>query len=361
MLLHLTTATISLSALQQNLKVAGALAPASKNVAVIKANAYGHGLLAVARALESSVPALAVALFDEAVQLRDAGIRVPILVLQGTTCQGDVAEAVARDFWLMLHNRRQLERVLAANTDQPVTAWLKADTGMHRLGMAPSEVAAAIDALSESGKVSQPVVLCTHLACADEPDNPMTNAQVAALRSLAKNRKLPMSIANSAGIMYWPETHAQWNRPGYMLYGNSPSGMVDDGTTGLVPAMTMTSELISVRQISPGDSVGYGQRWTAAGPSTVGTIPIGYGDGYPRLAANGTPVLVNGRRVPLAGRVSMDMITVDLTGFDGVRAGDPVELWGGKLSVNEVATHAGTTGYELLAGLTGRVPLVYQS
>ena len=286
--MRLTTATVSLSALQQNLKVAEALAPASKNVAVIKANAYGHGLLAVARALESSVPALAVALFDEAIQLRDAGISVPILVLQGTTRQADVTEAVAKDFWLMLHDPQQVARVLSARATRPVTAWLKADTGMHRLGMAAGEVAAAIDALSEAGKVRQPVVLCTHLACADEPDNPMTNAQVAALRSLVKNRKLPMSIANSAGIMCWPETHAQWNRPGYMLYGNSPSGKFNGGTTGLVPAMTLTSEIIAVRQLAPGDGVGYGQLWTAAGPSTVGTIPIGYGDGYPRLASTVT-------------------------------------------------------------------------
>lgn len=355
-----TTAIIRLSALHQNLKTADEFAPASKNVAVIKANAYGHGAVAVAQALESSVDAFAVAFFDEAVQLRDAGIGVPILVFQGTTCANDVAEAAARDIWLMLHDPQQLDRVLSARIDDPVTAWLKVDTGMHRLGLEVGEAAAAIDALLSSENVRQPVVLCTHLACADDPDNPMTNTQVAELKSLANNYKLPMSIANSAGIMYWPESHAQWNRPGYMLYGNSPAGSFDGDKTGLVPAMTMRSEIIAVRQLAPGDGVGYGQLWTAAAPSTIGTIPIGYGDGYPRHAPNGTPVLVNGRRVPLVGRVSMDLISVDLTGLEGVQVGDPVELWGEKLSVNEVAARTGTIGYELLAGLTGRVPLVYQ-
>ena len=177
--------------------------------------------------------------------------------------------------------------------------------------------------------------------------------------ALAATYELPMSIANSAGIMYWPESHAQWNRPGYMLYGNSPAGAFDGDETGLVPAMSMNSEIFAVRQLAAGEGVGYGQRWTAKTKSTIGTIPIGYGDGYPRHAPDGTPVLVKGTRVPLVGAVSMDTISVDLTGFEDIMAGDPVELWGPSLSVNEVASHAGTIGYQILAGLSGRVPLVY--
>lgn len=354
-----TTTTVSLSALKRNLKLAGKFAPGSKNVAVIKANAYGHGAHVVAQALESEVDAFAVAFFDEAVQLRDKGIRVPILVLQGNTGLNDVKEAAARDFWLMLHDHQQLEWVLAAAVDQPVNAWLKVDTGMHRLGMDPGEAVTAIERLLGSTNVCQPPVLCTHLACANETDHAMTNTQVAELKALAAIYKLPMSIANSAGIMHWPESHAHWNRPGYMLYGNSPTGSFGRDETGLVPAMTVHSELIAVRQLSAGEGVGYGQRWTAEIPSTIGTIPIGYGDGYPRHAPDGTPVLVKGKRVPLAGTVSMDTITVDLTGLEDPKVGDPVELWGQSLSVNEIASIAGTIGYEILAGLSGRVPLVY--
>ncbi len=359
--MHPTTATVNLNALKQNLAATAKLAPASQIVAVIKANAYGHGAVAVAQALASSVPAFAVSFLDEAVQLRDAGIPVPILVLQGASRQSDVAEAAARDFWLMLNDLQQVDRVLCAGPDHPVTTWLKIDTGMHRMGLDLREATAAIDALSEAAGARQPFVLCTHLACADETNNPMTSAQVSKLKLLAKMHKLPMSIANSAGILHWPVSHAQWIRPGYMLYGNSPTGSFDGETIGLVPAMTMASEIIAIRQIAAGDGVGYGQSWTAGSPSVIGTIPIGYSDGYPHHAANGTPVLVNGRRAPLAGTVSMDMITVDLTGLEEVKVGDPVELWGKNLSVNEVASHAGTIGYEILAGLSGRVPLAYQS
>lgn len=355
-----TTAIIRLSALHQNLKTAEEFAPASKNVAVIKANAYGHGAVEVARALQSAVPAFAVAFFDEAVQLRDAGITRPILVLQGTSRDADVKEAACRDFWLMVHNQQQVEAVLSSSATRRVSVWLKADTGMHRLGLEPGALESACESLSSSRNVRKGMVLCTHLACADELENPLTQQQVAKLRSYAESRNLPLSIANSAAIMCWPQSHAAWNRPGYMLFGNSPLGHFGGNAAGLRPAMTMRSELISIRKLAPGDGVGYGQLWTAAVPSTIGTIPIGYGDGYPRHAPNGTPVFVNGRCVPLVGRVSMDLISVDLTGLEQVQVGDPVELWGEKLSVNEVAARAGTIGYELLAGLTGRVPLVYQ-
>ena len=168
-----------------------------------------------------------------------------------------------------------------------------------------------------------------------------------------------MSLANSAGIIGWPQSHAEWNRPGYMLYGNTPMPSLEGPT--LIPAMSMESEIISIRELEAGKGLGYGQTWVANKSSKVGTIPIGYADGYPRHAANGTPVLVNGQRVLLAGRVSMDMISVDLSGLAQVEVGDPVELWGTSLSVNEVASCAGTIGYEILAGLTGRVPRSYIS
>lgn len=354
-----TKAIVRLGAIAQNLKTAQRLAPQSEIMAVIKANAYGHGAVAVARELQTRVPAFAVAFFDEAVQLREAGISKPILILQGTTTQADVAEAAAKDFWLMLHSRQQVERVLRATTRNPVKVWIKADTGMHRLGLSGQELDDAYEALSASANVQQGMVLCSHLACADELSNLMTLQQVKQSRACADKYDLPLSLANSAGIIGWPQSHAEWNRPGYMLYGNTPLRSQDVPAPELIPAMTMTSEIISIRELKIGDGIGYGQNWKATKPTTIGTIPIGYADGYPRHATNGTPVLVNGQRVPLAGRASMDMISVDISELDRVEPGDPVELWGENISVNEIAEYAGTIGYEILAGLTGRAPLIY--
>ena len=354
-----TIATVRLDAIARNLQVAQSLAPQSKIIAVIKANAYGHGAIEVARLLQSSVPAFAVAFFDEAVQLREAGIEKPVLILQGTTSATDVAEAAAKDFWLMIHSERQIQWVLEAKTHKPIHVWLKVDSGMHRLGLRTHQLGKAVNELHASENTHADVVLCTHLARADDAGNNMTPRQVNQTRELARQYDMPLSIANSAGILSWPESHADWNRPGYMLYGNSPVVSESHTQAGLIPAMSLQSEIISIRNLELGDGVGYGQNWVAKKASTIATIPIGYADGYPRHAANGTPVLVNGHRVPLAGRVSMDMISVDISGLEQAQLGDPVELWGENLGVNEVATSAGTIGYELLAGLSGRVPIAY--
>jgi alanine racemase len=355
-----TSATVRLDAIVDNYRLACRLAPASQSIAVIKANAYGHGLLKVAQALEPEVPAFAVAFIDEAVQLRDAGIRKPILVLQGATRAADIPDAAANDFWLLLHHQRQIEWLLSSGSPDPVKVWLEVDTGMHRLGFAPEALDEICGDLVSSPNVQQGMVLCTHLACADDLSNPMTSQQVSSIRSVSTKHELAMSIANSAGILCWPETHAEWNRPGYMLYGNSPMVPIGDDSPGLKPAMTMNSEIIAIRDVKAGQGVGYGIDWVARRHSKIGTVAIGYGDGYPRHAPSGTPLLVGGQRVPLAGKVSMDAISVDLTDIENVEVGDPVELWGQSLSVNEVAAAAGTIGYEILAGLTGRVPLLYQ-
>ena len=354
-----TKAFIDLDALRHNLGVAARLAPASKNLAVIKANAYGHGMAEAGFALQSSADALAVATIDEAVELRDAGIEGPLLVLQGVTNREDVEEAVARNLWLMLHDRGQVETVLSLPADHTITAWLKIDSGMHRLGVPLEEAEEACTALLGSAQISQPPVLATHFACADELDSPLTPRQIERFLSFAAGHGLPLSMANSSGIMHWPESHADWNRPGYMLYGASPLNTFDGDGLDLLPVMTLTSEIMAIHEISAGEGVGYGQRWVAEKPARIGTISVGYGDGYPRHAVNGTPVLVNGKRFKLAGTVSMDMITVDLTGHDEVKVGDPVELWGRNICVNEVAACAGTIGYEVLAGMTSRVPRVY--
>lgn len=358
-----TKALVRLGAILHNLETAYRYAPGSKIMAVIKANAYGHGAVEVARALQSynasAVPAFAVAFFDEAVQLRDAGISRPILVLQGTTSEANIIEASEKDFWLVLNNPLQVDRVLRSDTKRRLRVWIKIDTGMHRLGLDEADLENTLQALRALPNVQNEMVLCTHLACADELNNPLTRQQVERLRSCAAKFKLPMSIANSAGIMAWPESHADWNRPGYMLYGNSPMGTYGGNSKDLVAAMTMSSQVMAIRDISAGEGIGYGHDWVAGKRSKIGVISIGYADGYPRHAGNGTPVLVNGQRVPLAGRVSMDMLSIDLTGLDHVKIGDPVELWGESLSVDEVASFAGTIGYEILGGLTGRVPITY--
>ena len=355
-----TSAIIRLNAITENFRTACRLAPGSNNVAVIKANAYGHGAIEAARVLQDEAPAFAVAFFEEAVRLRDAGITRPILILQGTLGDENVTEAAARDFWLMLNNHQQIGQVLSAKSTRPVRAWLKVETGMHRLGLEPEEVESACEALTSSGNIQPDLVLCTQLACADDLASPVTKQQVDRLSSFAAKHKLPLSIANSAAIMALPESHAQWNRPGYMLYGNSPFATAGSNKERLLPAMTVVSKIMAIREVAPGDGVGYGLDWVAQRQSKIGIVPIGYGDGYPRHAPGGAPVLVSGVRVPLAGRVSMDMISVDLTDHHGAGIGDSVELWGKNLGVNEVASSAGTIGYELLSGLTGRLPRVYQ-
>jgi alanine racemase len=356
-----TTATVNLDAIADNYRLASESAPGSASIAVIKSNAYGHGMLEVAHKLEALVPAFAVAMIDEAVQLRDAGINKPILILQGVNHAADYAEAAARGFWVMLHQREQVQALLSSKRISPLKIWLKLDTGMHRFGLTTDELDEVFPDLISSDNVQSAPVLCTHLACADELRGTLTQQQVSMARKYANKYQLKLSIANSAGILFWPQSHADWNRPGYMLYGQSPSGSFDSEALGLRPAMSMNSEIVAIRHIPSGEGVGYGLDWIAARDSKIGTIPIGYGDGYPRHAPSGTPVLVNGQRVPLTGRVSMDAISVDLTDLDTAETGDPVELWGDHLSVNEIASVAGTIGYEILAGLSGRVPLIFQS
>lgn len=354
-----TNAHVNLEAIADNYRLACQRAPTSKTLAVIKANAYGHGMLEVARMLEPMVPAYAVAMIDEAIQLRQAGVQKPVLIMQGVNKSEEIREAAASDFWIMLHQPGQVAAVMNASLPRPVKCWVKLDTGMHRLGLAIDDFKDLHPRLLASDNVAPEPVVCTHLACADELAEPMTQQQMDLIRGTASRQNITLSIANSAGILYWPESHAGWNRPGIMLYGSCPTGSFDNRALGLRSAMIMCSEIIAVRQLATGEGVGYGLDWVAERPSIIGTIAIGYGDGYPRHAPSGTPVLVNGQRVPLTGRVSMDAISVDLTDLENVNVGDPVELWGENLSVNEVAARAGTISYELLAGLTGRVPIQY--
>jgi alanine racemase len=353
-----TRVRIDLSALRHNLQRAREAAPNSRVMAAIKANGYGHGLVRVARALHDS-DGFGVASIGEALILREAGIEAPITLLEGFFHPNEIALSAQHRLELLLHHPQQIDILEKSDIPQPIRVWLKIDTGMHRLGIAPEQVKAQWQRL-ERHPLLDPLGQMTHLATADEPGHPTTEAQLRLFRSATAELPGARAIANSAGVLGWPESHGDWVRPGIMLYGISPFVGGRAAQHGLKPVMTLSSELIAVNQMNKGDAIGYGGNWVCPEAMPVGVVAVGYGDGYPRHAGNGTPVLVNGRRVPMIGRVSMDMITVDLRSQPDAAIGDSVVLWGEGLPAEEIAEAAGTIAYELLCGVTARVNLVEQ-
>ena len=353
-----TRAVIDIQALRHNYQLAQSLAPESKTIPMVKANAYGHGAVKVSQALADIAPAFGVACIEEALELRDAGIKQPILLLEGAFDAAELKLAATKGFWVMVENHQQKEAIINADLALPLTVWLGVDTGMHRLGFQPEDIAEVYKTLNSSRNISQPIVFTSHFACADDLNNKATLKQIDAFKACAPVTAL-QSLANSAAILAWPKAQREWQRPGYMLYGNSPFAVPQENADQLKPVMSFESAVISLRTIAAGESVGYTANWTAERDSTIATITVGYGDGYPRNATNGTPVLINGVRCPLVGRVSMDMITVDVTDLREVAIGDKALLWGPELPVNEVASHCDTIGYELLTRMPGRVPRVY--
>jgi alanine racemase len=351
-------ARLDLGALRHNLAHARALAPGCKVMCVVKADGYGHGALTVSRVLAPLCDALAVACIEEALELREGGIDAPILLLEGVFEASELPVAAARNFWVMIDNLQQLTWLESAQLSGPVTCWLKVDTGMHRLGVAPEQARESHQRLSRCANRAGDLVTCTHLASADDLDSAQTTEQLDRFDAVTATLPGLRSAANSPGLLGWPRSHYDWVRPGYMLYGNSPFSAPHPNTEALRPVMTLSAAVISVREVAVGESVGYSATWTAQRPSRIATVSIGYGDGYPRLARNGTPVLIKGQRAPLAGRVSMDMITVDITDLDDVQIGDEVILWGEGLPAGEVAAHAQTIGYELTTRMPARTPRV---
>ncbi len=325
-------------------------------MAIIKADAYGHGALTIAQALQHQADAFAVAITEEAVHLRKHGIATPIIVLEGPHQPHDCDLAAQYQLTLVAHSEAQLDWINTANS--PVQLWLKVDTGMHRLGLSIERVPELVQRYQHL--LNEHSVLVTHMACADELDNNFTEQQTSKVEALARKVNLPLSIANSPALLYWPETYAQWNRLGVALYGVNPA-YPRPCNLALQPVMTLQASIIAMRQVPKGDGVGYGQIWRAKRDSKVATVGIGYGDGYPRHCQNGTPVLVHGQRAPLAGRVSMDMLCIDVTDIEHVKVGDLVELWGQNLSVNEIAASADTIAYELITRVSARVPRVSDS
>lgn len=347
--------TINLSALQHNLKQVKMLAPKSAIVAMVKANAYGHGMLQVASALNDA-DALGVACIEEGEKLRQAGITKPIFLIEGLFSSDEWSRAVAGNFTLIVHHPAQIEMLEKNIAATPLKIWLKIDTGMHRLGFAPHEVKAAYDRLMQCNTVQKPIGLMTHFAESESRDTAVTQKQIELFQETTKHLTGPRSLANSGAILQWPDTHADWVRPGIMLYGVSP---VSHETHHLQPVMSFNSALIAVHSLSKGDRVGYNGTWTCPEAMRIGVVACGYGDGYPRHAKNGTPMLVNGHVCPLVGRVSMDMLTVNLQTQPNAKVGDPVELWGSHLPVETVALHCEANSYELLTRMTSRAPVSY--
>jgi alanine racemase len=351
----LVSATVDTVALAHNLGVVRRRAPRSRVMAVIKANGYGHGLISVARAL-ASADALAVARVDEGLAVRAAGIDQRTVLLEGVFDAEQLAAAAHAGFELVVHVPEQIELLRSAPAGARFRIWLKLDSGMNRLGFKGAQFDAALAALAALPAVLKPVNLFTHLAAADDPEQPLTQQQLA--RFAAATGALPgeRSIANSAALLGFPEAQADWVRPGLLLYGVSPFEGSIGADHGLKPAMTLHSHLIAIKELAVGETVGYGGGWRALRPTRLAVAAVGYGDGYPRSLTSGSPVLVNGERAPLAGRVSMDMVGIDITDLAGsARLGDPVTLWGEGLPVEEVAVWANTIPYELLCGISQRV------
>lgn len=351
------SATVSLAAVSHNIEVIQQTAPDSGVLAMVKADAYGHGASEVARVIEPLVGGFGVATLDEADLLRSVGIVSPIVLLEGFNFAHELALAKELKLDLVIHNLVQLSELLNDGASGIHRVWLKLDTGMHRLGFSLEEWKTAQSMISKTS-VSANFVAMTHLACADEIDHEQNQRQVTCFDAMVHGLPFPVSIANSAAILSRPDLHRDWVRPGIMMYGVSPFG-ADQLVEALKPAMTLKASIIALREVEAGDWIGYGATYQCVEPKRIATVSLGYGDGYPRSAPSGTPCYLNGVHTQLVGRVSMDMLTIDVTDIPNVALGDQVELWGEHVPVEQVAACCNTIGYELLTGLTNRVAFHY--
>jgi len=354
-----TIARIDLQALRDNYSLAQKLAGSARAMAVVKADGYGHGIRPVALALAEMAPKYAVACLEEALAIRDAGLRQPVVLLQGVHEEGDLAGCNMHGFEPVLHSDAQL-KWLGQCGDRPAF-WLKVNSGMNRLGFRPAELPNVMATIDAMGGRPRLLGFVTHFACADDPSSTRTAEQTECfVQGTAAWPELMRSVGNSAAHFLPGQPLFDWSRPGIMLYGGSPSLGKIGPELGLKPVMTLEAPLVSTRIVKAGEAVGYGSSWVAKQDTPMGMVAIGYGDGYPRHAGTDTPAALDGRRIRLIGRVSMDMLAVDLTNAPDARPGDTVELWGETVGVDEVAACAGTISYELMTGVTARVPRKYR-
>jgi len=352
-----TLATIHLDALRANLAQVRRLAPRAKVLAVVKADGYGHGLERVAQAL-ADADAFGVASLADAQRARACGMAQRIVLLSGIDAASDLEVLRALQVDTVIHHASQLALLEADRDPRPIRVWLKIDSGMHRLGFAPADATRAYARLRALPQVDADIVLMTHFARSDELAIATTIRQLSAFDDCTRDLPGERSLANSAAVLGWPQTHADWVRPGGALYGLSVVEGRSAASFGLQPAMSLSSALIAINPLNAGEPLGYGGSYVATSDVRVGIAAIGYGDGYPRHAPSGTPVLVGGQRTRTLGRVSMDLLAVDLSALPQAQVGDPVLLWGQGLPVEEVAAAAGTISYELTCGITRRVRFV---
>lgn len=347
-----TRIDIRLSHLEHNLTVAKQCAPTSQIVSCIKADAYGHGAELVAKHLDGKTDLFGVACLDEAVALDHLKLQTPFLLMEGCFDRSEYEEAVARGYEVVLHRDDQLEWALTHRAPD-LRLWIKLETGMHRLGF-PAHRASEIYRKLSAHYPSERLVLMSHFASAEEPETTTTDAQLSAFEQAAQGLICQRSLANSAAILARPDAHHDLVRPGFMLYGNSPFAGESPADRRLKPVMHFSSRVMALHQLNPGEGVGYNLRWRAERPSRIAVVAAGYGDGYPRSARDGTPVLVSGQRAALVGTVSMDMLTLDVTDLPNICVGDPVELWGDNLAATEVAKFNSMSAYELFTRIPPR-------
>ncbi|WP_412537170.1 alanine racemase [Marinobacter sp. MIT932201] len=354
-----TVVRIDLDALRRNYQTALNRAGGAQVMAVVKADGYGHGIGPVASALDSLAPKFAVACIEEAAAIREAGLAQPVVLLQGVHAEADIDECARNRFEPVFHSFQQLSWL--ERLEARPAFWLKVNSGMNRLGFHPDELAKVMGRLQAMSAEKGLLGFVTHFACADDPDSAMTAQQTSVFeKATSAFPGLMKSVANSAAHFHPDQPMFDWSRPGIMLYGGSPMVGKTGPELGLEPVMSLEAPLISTRMVPAGESVGYGAGWVADRDTRMGMVAIGYGDGYPRHAGTNTPAAINGQRIRLIGRVSMDMLAVDLTNAPDSKEGDTVELWGRTVGVDEVATCAGTISYELMTGITRRVPRQYR-
>lgn len=348
-----TFKTIDLAALRHNLDRIHQLVPGRSVIAMVKANAYGHGITQIGNALQTA-EALGVASLDEGLMLREAGVKQAIVLIEGLFHEDELIIAEQNNFTLVVHHLPHVEMLERAKTKKPFSVWLKINTGMHRLGISIDELPAIYQRLLTANAVKKPIGLMTHFAEADAIESDATNKQIELFKLATASFSGPRSLANSAGILAWPDAHGDWVRPGLMLYGASPLFGKTGLDHGLLPVMTLSSQLIAISLVKKGGKIGYAGTWEAPEDMLVGVVGVGYGDGYPQSAKNGTPMLVKGVECPLVGRVSMDMLTVDLRHQPNAEIGDEVILWGKGLPVERIAKMSGSSAYEMLTRMTPR-------
>ena len=349
-------AVIDLKALRHNFQLAKTLSHA-KTIAVVKADAYGHGAVQCAHALSEHTEAFAVACIEEALALRDAGIKNPILLLEGFFEEQELLLINQYDLWTVVHSDWQIKVIEKISLAKPLTVFLKMDSGMHRVGFLAKEYPFAYQRLVASKKTST-IRLMSHFSRADESKVDYTQKQFDTFQEIAKALQVETCICNSPAILSWPEIHSTWVRPGIMLYGSTPFEQTQYQANHLIPVMTLQSKIIAVREIPANEPIGYGARFITKKPMRIGVVAMGYADGYPRQVPNNAPVLVNNTKTCLIGRVSMDMLTIDITDIPSARLGSNVELWGKNILASDIALLANTISYQLFCNVK-RVPKIF--